>query len=85
MRHRTHLQVETLEDRHCPSGMVVTGDTVFIRGDNNDNTVAIEDDGRGLMTVTLDGQTTPSPRSHALSSLPGAATTPSPTIFPAVQ
>lgn len=50
-------QLETLEDRNCPSFIAVEGHTLLIRGDAMANTISITDNGSGMVSGTIDGQT----------------------------
>jgi len=50
-------QLEALEDRNCPSSIAVEGHTLLIRGDAMANTISITDDGSGMVSGTIDGET----------------------------
>lgn|SRR5262245_47688714 len=51
MRSNTRcLTLQSLEDRRCPSSIFQAGPTLIVRGDNSDNTIAIQDRGPGFQT-----------------------------------
>ena len=56
---RVRPQLETLEDRCCPSavGLHVATPVLVVSGSASDSTIIVRDDGRGDVTVTLNGKT----------------------------
>jgi hypothetical protein len=55
-KNRIVPQLESLEDRNCPSFVAVDGHTLLIIGDNMANTISVMDSGNGMVTGTIDGQ-----------------------------
>ena len=51
-------QLETLEDRCCPSTVTFHTHILTLNGDANNNTMIVRDDGHGDVKVTLNGRTT---------------------------
>lgn len=50
------LQLESLEDRCCPSAISIVGHTMYVMGDPGNNVVSIQDNGRGTITATIDAR-----------------------------
>jgi hypothetical protein len=50
---RVRLQLESLEDRCCPSSILFRGHTLLISDDNTSNVVTIRDGGHGNVTATV--------------------------------
>lgn len=58
MTRRTRsLQFDVLEDRNCPSTVIVDAGVLVVQGDDEANSIAITDDGAGNLTAVVDGQT----------------------------
>ena len=52
---RARPQLESLEDRCCPSGVTFHSHLLALTGDSTNGTMIVRDDGRGDVQVTLDG------------------------------
>jgi len=55
---RARPQLETLEDRCCPSGVTFHSHLLTLNGDSSNTTMVVRDDGHGDVKVTLDSRTT---------------------------
>lgn len=64
---RSSPAVESLETRCCPSASIgIRGQLLLIRGDAAANTVAIQDDGAGNVTASIDGKSVTGSNIHGI-------------------